>query len=108
VTKNDKKLFAYFGVNVKILPPLRILNPQLISIAIREGCHINAFRDSSFFCWTMFRRDIVMTLIRRIINTNLGLKSDTRTRLVDFGNVLGKNLQNSRSDDRRNGTMHRF
>jgi acetyltransferase-like isoleucine patch superfamily enzyme len=52
LTKNDKKLFAYFGVNAKILPPLRILNPQLISIgdvtAIREGCHINAFRDLSF------------------------------------------------------------
>jgi hypothetical protein len=51
LTKNDNKLFAYFAVNVKILPP-RILNPQLISIgdvtAIREGCHINAFRDSSF------------------------------------------------------------
>jgi acetyltransferase-like isoleucine patch superfamily enzyme len=52
LTRKDKDLFAYFGVNAKILPPLRILNPQLISIgdvtAIREGCHINAFRDLSF------------------------------------------------------------
>jgi acetyltransferase-like isoleucine patch superfamily enzyme len=52
LTKKDKSLFAYFGVNAKILPPLRILNPQLICIgdvtAIREGCHINAFRDLAF------------------------------------------------------------
>ncbi len=52
LTSEDKKLFAYFGVNAKILPPYRILNPHLISIgdvtAIREGCHINAFADLSF------------------------------------------------------------
>ena len=52
LTKKEKDLFAYFGVNAKILPPLRILNPQLIAIgditAIREGCHINAFTDLSF------------------------------------------------------------
>lgn len=52
LTKKDKDLFAYFGVSAKILPPLRILNPQLITIgdvtAIREGCHINAFTDLSF------------------------------------------------------------
>ena len=52
LTEKDKKLFAYFGVGAKILPPLRILNPQRISIgdrtAIREGCHINAFIDLSF------------------------------------------------------------
>lgn len=52
LTKKEKDLFAYFGVNAKILPPLRILNPQLITIgditAIREGCHINAFTDLSF------------------------------------------------------------
>jgi acetyltransferase-like isoleucine patch superfamily enzyme len=52
LTKKDKARFAYFGVNAKILPPLRILNPQLIKIgdvtAIREGCHINAFRDLTF------------------------------------------------------------
>jgi len=52
LTKKDKDRFAYFGVNAKILPPLRILNPQCIVIgdvtAIREGCHINAFRDLSF------------------------------------------------------------
>jgi len=52
LTKKEKDLFAYFGVNAKILPPLRMLNPQLITIgditAIREGCHINAFTDLSF------------------------------------------------------------
>lgn len=52
LTKKEKALFAYFGENAKILPPLRILNPQLIRIgdvtAIREGCHINAFRDLTF------------------------------------------------------------
>ena len=52
LTAEDKKLFAYFGVDAKILPPLRILNPQRITIgdrtAIREGCHINAFLDLSF------------------------------------------------------------
>ena len=52
LTSADKARFAYFGVNAKILPPLRILNPQNVSIgdytAIREGCHLNAFRDLSF------------------------------------------------------------
>jgi len=52
LTSEDKRLFAYFGVNAKILPPFRILNPQCMVIgdvtAIREGCHINAFRDLSF------------------------------------------------------------
>ena len=32
LTSEDKKLFAYFGENAKILPPYRILNPQRISI----------------------------------------------------------------------------
>ncbi len=52
LTNVDKARFAYFGVNAKILPPLRILNPQNVIIgdytAIREGCHLNAFRDLSF------------------------------------------------------------
>lgn len=52
LTPEDKAKFGYFGVNAKILPPYRILNPQNIRIgdrvAIREGCHINAFRDLSF------------------------------------------------------------
>ncbi len=52
LTNEDKALFGYFGVNAKIVPPFRILNPQYIFIgdvtAIREGCHINAFRDLSF------------------------------------------------------------
>ena len=52
LTLKDKSLFAYFGVNAKILPPYRILNPQNSVIgdvtAIREGCHINAFVDLAF------------------------------------------------------------
>src|ERR1700732_3503754 len=52
LTSEDKKLFAYFGTDAKILPPYRILNPQRITIgdrtAIREWCHINAFIDLSF------------------------------------------------------------
>jgi acetyltransferase-like isoleucine patch superfamily enzyme len=52
LTAADKAKFAYFGVNAKILPPYRILNPQRISIgdrtSIREYCHINAFADLSF------------------------------------------------------------
>jgi acetyltransferase-like isoleucine patch superfamily enzyme len=52
LTKRDKALFAYFGVDAKIRPPFRILNPQRVSIgdvtSIREGCHINAFIDVAF------------------------------------------------------------
>lgn len=52
LSSEDKSAFAYFGVDAKILPPFRILNPQNISIgdrtAIREGCHINAFIDLTF------------------------------------------------------------
>jgi acetyltransferase-like isoleucine patch superfamily enzyme len=52
LTEADKKLFAYFGEDAKILPPFRILNPNRIVVgdrtAIREGCHINAFIDLSF------------------------------------------------------------
>lgn len=53
LSSEDKARFAYFGTNAKILPPLRILNPQNIVIgdrvSIREGCNINAFKDLSFF-----------------------------------------------------------
>src|SRR6266508_3746690 len=52
LTSEDKRMFAYFGTDAKILPPYRILNPQRIAIgdrtAIREWCHINAFIDLSF------------------------------------------------------------
>lgn len=52
LSNEQKELFAYFGVNAKIVPPMRVLNPQNISIgdytAIREWCHINAFVDLSF------------------------------------------------------------
>src|SRR5262245_39351346 len=52
LTNEDKHRFAYFGINAKILPPRRILNPQKIAIgdftSIREGCHFNAFHDLSF------------------------------------------------------------
>ena len=52
LTSKDKDLFAYFGVNAKIKPPYRILNPHRIHIgdttSIQEYCHINAFEDLSF------------------------------------------------------------
>jgi acetyltransferase-like isoleucine patch superfamily enzyme len=52
LSSEQKKMFSYFGVNAKIVPPMRILNPQNISIgdytSIREWCHINAFIDLSF------------------------------------------------------------
>ncbi len=52
LTSAEKSRFAYFGVKAKIRPPLRILNPQNVVIgdytAVREGCHLNAFRDLSF------------------------------------------------------------
>jgi acetyltransferase-like isoleucine patch superfamily enzyme len=52
LTNADKALFGYFGVDARILPPFRILNPRNFIIgdrtSIREGCHLNAFRDLSF------------------------------------------------------------
>ena len=52
LTSEDKAFFGYFGVSAKILPPLRILDPRHVFIgdvtAIREGCHINAYKDLSF------------------------------------------------------------
>src|SRR5689334_10490409 len=49
LTSKDKEMFAYFGVDAKILPPLRVVNPQRIRIgdrtAVREWCHIAAFQD---------------------------------------------------------------
>jgi acetyltransferase-like isoleucine patch superfamily enzyme len=52
LTSRDKKAFAYFGVNAKIKPPYRILNPHRIHVgdltSIQEYCHINAFEDLSF------------------------------------------------------------
>lgn len=52
LTSKEKNLFAYFGVDSKIKPPLRILNPHRIFIgdktSIQEYSHINAFEDLSF------------------------------------------------------------
>lgn len=52
LTSKEKAMFAYFGVNAKIKPPMRILNPHRIFIGdttcIQEHCHINAFQDLSF------------------------------------------------------------
>ncbi len=52
LTNAQKDMFAYFGENAKIIPPLRILNPHNIKIgdytSIREGSHINSFVDLSF------------------------------------------------------------
>ena len=51
LTSEDKKLFAYFGENSKIIPPFRILNPQNIYIgdrvSIRECAYIHAYIDLS-------------------------------------------------------------
>jgi acetyltransferase-like isoleucine patch superfamily enzyme len=45
-------MFKYFGVESKIKPPYRILNPQRITLgdktSIQEYSHINAFSDLSF------------------------------------------------------------
>ena len=52
LTSRDKALFGYFGVDAKIKPPFRILNPERLFIgdqtSIQEHCHINAFEDLSF------------------------------------------------------------
>jgi acetyltransferase-like isoleucine patch superfamily enzyme len=52
LTSREKALFGYFGVDAKIKPPLRILNPHRIFIgdqtSIQEHCHVNAFEDLSF------------------------------------------------------------
>jgi acetyltransferase-like isoleucine patch superfamily enzyme/SAM-dependent methyltransferase len=52
LTSKEKNMFAYFGVNAKIKPPMRILNPQRIIIgdttSIQEYCHVNAFEDLRF------------------------------------------------------------
>jgi acetyltransferase-like isoleucine patch superfamily enzyme len=52
LTSKEKALFAYFGENAKIKPPMRILNPHRIKIgdrtSIQEHSHINAFEDLSF------------------------------------------------------------
>lgn len=52
LTDKEKKMFAYFGVNARIRPPFRILNPHLISIgdrtSIREGAFIHAYTDVTY------------------------------------------------------------
>ena len=52
LTKKEKDLFGYFGVDAKIKPPFRILNPHRIYVgditSIQEHAHINAFEDLSF------------------------------------------------------------
>lgn len=49
LTTEEKALFRYFGVDAKIKPPVRILNPHRIEIgdrvSILEYCSINAFQD---------------------------------------------------------------
>ena len=49
LTSEEKKLFKYFGVNAKIRPPFRILNPSRISIgdnvSIREFAYIHCYQD---------------------------------------------------------------
>jgi acetyltransferase-like isoleucine patch superfamily enzyme len=52
LTRKEKDLFGYFGVDAKIKPPFRILNPHRIYVgdrtSIQEYAHINAFEDLSF------------------------------------------------------------
>jgi acetyltransferase-like isoleucine patch superfamily enzyme len=52
LTKEEKNMFAYFGEHVKIRPPFRFLNPQLIRIgdrtSIREGAFIHAYTDLTY------------------------------------------------------------
>jgi acetyltransferase-like isoleucine patch superfamily enzyme len=51
LTKEEKSLFFYFGVNSKIRPPFRILNPHRIfigdNVSIREETYIHAYQDLS-------------------------------------------------------------
>jgi acetyltransferase-like isoleucine patch superfamily enzyme len=83
LTSADKELFGDSGVNAKIFPPLRILDPQCVFIremtAIREGCHFNAFRTCPF-CSTMSIRIITATLRRNSADTSRQLMSDVRYR----------------------------
>ena len=52
LTSKEKDMFAYFGVDAKIKPPYRILNPHRIFIgdktSIQEYSHINAFEHLTF------------------------------------------------------------
>jgi acetyltransferase-like isoleucine patch superfamily enzyme len=49
LTADEKKLFGYFGVNAKIRPPFRILNPHRIFIgdyvSLREEIYLHAYED---------------------------------------------------------------
>jgi acetyltransferase-like isoleucine patch superfamily enzyme len=64
LTNEEKDMFAYFGENVKIRPPFRILNPHLIHVgdktSIREGAFIHAYTDLSYLLNSIeprFRKD---------------------------------------------------
>src|SRR5262245_59221893 len=52
LTAEQKGMFKYFGVDSKIKPPYRILNPHRVHVgdrtSIQEYSHINAFSDLSF------------------------------------------------------------
>ena len=51
LTNEDKALFKYFGVNAKIRPPFRILNPERIyigdNVSIREEAYMHCYQDLS-------------------------------------------------------------
>lgn len=51
LTNEEKAMFKYFGVNAKIRPPFRILNPERISIgdnvSIREEAYLHCYQDLS-------------------------------------------------------------
>ena len=51
LTNEDKALFKYFGVNAKVRPPFRILNPERIyigdNVSIREEAYMHCYQDLS-------------------------------------------------------------
>jgi acetyltransferase-like isoleucine patch superfamily enzyme len=108
LTSEDKALFAYFGVDAKILPPLRILNPQRVSIgdrtAIREGCHLNAFLDLSFlmdyidpmyrnaFSAEQYRYDPRIEIGREVQIGRFAFMSCTRSIVIENNVVLSERV----------------
>jgi len=108
LTNAQKGLFGYFGVNAKIVPPLRVLNPQCVFIgdvtAIREGCHINAFKDLSFlldyvdpryrgeFDPAQYRYDPKIEIGREVQIGRFAFMSCTRSIVIERNVVLSERV----------------